>query len=361
MLINKDDNTYYLCVMDINIFSNSHCSSKEATLRHILTLLTAAIANYILWTLETYDTAIPFGTYMKSSFLVDIISCSLEAVILMEACLAACRATIRLFWKRGYSFGAILIQSVLLLIFVVLIAGVITYAYANLYPDETFLHWDVFLCDCLIAYFLTSLFFVSYLVNQYRDEATVALKMEIDKMKLKTDNHFVFNSFATLKTLIDTDSDEASDFCQSMSDTYRYIVSKGDTNVVELQDELRFISEYAHNLRIRHQNVTVSIDDALRHLRSLMPPLTLHELVDNAIKHNIHTSDKPLEIQITVEDERICIINRIQELTRKIESSGSGLNTLRARYRLLFGKEIDITTKDEHFIVRLPIIDKRPL
>lgn len=347
--------------MDNNIFSNSHGPSKQATRRHILTLLTAAIANYILWTLKTYDTSMPLGIYLKSSFLADIISCSIEAVILMEACLAACRITIRTFWKKGYSFGAILMQSIFLLAFVVLISGTITYAYAHIYPEEPFLHWDVFLCDCLIAYFLTSIFFVSHLVNQYREEATVALKMEIDKMKLKTDNHFVFNSFATLKTLIDTNSDDASDFCQSMSDTYRYIVSKGDTTMVELQDELRFISEYAHNLKIRHQNVTVSVDDKLRNVRSYMPPLTLHELVDNAIKHNIHTVDKPLEIRIVAEQDRICIINRIQPLTRKIESSGSGLNTLRARYRLLFGKEIDVTTKDEYFIVRLPIIDKRPL
>lgn len=197
-------------------------------------------------------------------------------------------------------------------------------------------------------------------MNLYCEEATAALRMEVDKLKLKTDNHFVFNSFATLKTLIGTDPASASDFCQSMSDTYRYIVSKGDSPVVELREELRFIREYAANLSIRHRHVSVELS-ADPPPGSVIPPLTLQELVDNAVRHNVHTHEYPLRIRIFIERDRLCVSNGIRPLPRRIISSRSGLETMRARYRLLFGEEITAAAEGETFIVRLPLIKLKAL
>lgn len=347
--------------MDINIFSSGTSSGKVAARRYILTLLAAILANYILWTVETSLPGQSLWESFRTSFPIDLVTCGIEAAILMCACLAACRIVIGLFWKKRYSFGTILLQCMLLLMFIVGVSAVISFTYSRLYPDIPYLSWDVFLCDCLIGYFLTSIFFVSYLVNLYCNEVTVSLRTEVDKLKLKTDNHFVFNSFATLKTLIDTDRAAASDFCQSMSDTYRYIVGKGDCPVVELREELRFIDEYSRNISARHRNVSMEISAEPWTSALVIPPLTLQELVDNAIKHNVHTQESPLTIRIFFRENMLCVSNKIQPLQRRINSSGKGLETIRTRYRLLFGEEVAVTAEGGNFIVKLPLVNRETL
>ncbi|MBR0534185.1 MAG: histidine kinase [Bacteroidales bacterium] len=345
--------------MNINIFSADGSKPGVALRRHLLTLLTAVLLNLAFWYLQGIGAPDAGESEGLSSFLMDIVSTVIETIILMEASFAVSRLVIKAFWKVNYSFASLVIQNIILLLGVILIAGLISLGYAYLFPEAEWLSWDVFLCDVLIAYFLTSLFTSAYLSNRYQMEKSLAQQTTIEKLKLKTDNHFVFNSLATLGTLIETDPEAASEFNSSMSRMYRYIVSKGDANVVSLSEELAFMEEYKKNLSVRHDDIVINVDERLKRHDSLIPPLTLQGLVENAVKHNRHTRENPLVIDISLdaEKEMITISNNKSPVSRSIEdSSHSGLSTLDVRYRTICGKGISVTDGPETFSVSVPLI-----
>ena len=355
----SNENDAYLCTMDINIFSSDGSKPGVAARRHLLTLLTAILFNLAFWFIQSIGAPEAGGPEGWRLFLRETISTVVEMVILMEASFAVSRLVIKVFWKVKYSFASLVAQNILLLIGVVLIASLISMAYAHLIPEGGWLSWDVFLCDVLIAYFLTSLFFSSYLSNRYQQEKSLAQQVTIEKLKLKTDNHFVFNSLATLDTLIETDPEAAASFNRSMSRMYRYIVSKGDATVVPLAEELAFMEEYRKNLAVRHADISIRVDEPLSRHNSLIPPLTLQGLVENAVKHNRHGSRSPLNINISLngDESMITVSNNKAPIERAIEDSPrSGLETLDLRYQSICGKGIIVEESQDTFSVSLPVI-----
>ena len=345
--------------MDINIFSSDGSKPGVAARRHLLTLLTAILLNLAFWFIQSIGAPETGESGGWRPFLGEILSTIVEMVILMEASFAVSKLVIKAFWKVKYSFASLVAQNILLLISVVLIASLISMAYAHLFPEIGWLSWDVFLCDVLIAYFLTSLFFSSYLSNRYQQEKSLAQQVTIEKLKLKTDNHFVFNSLATLGTLIDTDPEAAASFNRSMSRMYRYIVSKGDATVVTLSEELAFMEEFRKNLAVRHADIAIRVDDQLSRHDSLIPPLTLQGLAENAVKHNRHGSSSPLNIDISFNGEgsMIIVYNNKAPIERAFEDSPrSGLETLDLRYQTICGKGILVEEGGDTFTVFLPVI-----
>jgi LytS/YehU family sensor histidine kinase len=142
---------------------------------------------------------------------------------------------------------------------------------------------------------------------------------------------------------------------------YRYIVSKGDARVVPLREELGFVEEYAKNLTLRHSHVHIRVEGAPGPADALIPPLALQGLIENAMKHNVSGADRPLEIGIRIEDHTITVFNNLQPISNPIPSTGTGLQTLGERYRLICGKEISIDRTETRFAVCLPILKSTDL
>jgi len=349
--------------MDINIFSTERNDRKTAMKRHLITLLVAVGVNLIYWYIQTIGLPPEDESRFIMSVIMDISVTVVETFILMEASFAVSRLVIRSFWNVKYSFSSLLIQNIILLLSVVLISAAIAGVYALAFSESGWLSWDVFLCDCLVAYFLNSVFFTSFLTNRYIKEKEIAQQITIDKLKLKTDNHFVFNSLATLGNLIQTDQEAAIEFNNSMSKMYRYIVSKGDTKVVSLSEELSFVEEYRKNLYIGYANIRVDVSSDLCEMNSLIPPLSLQGLLENAVKHNRHGADNQLIISISVDKQNkfIVVSNNKLPLARNIESSKLGLDTLNERYRAICGKDIKVVSDENNFTVSLPIIKQSDL
>jgi two-component system, LytTR family, sensor kinase len=91
-------------------------------------------------------------------------------------------------------------------------------------------------------------------------------------------------------------------------------------------------------------------------MKSLTPPMTLQILVENAVKHNIISKDKPLTINIYSRSSEIVVENNLQlKLTPEI-STGIGLENISKRYRLKTDHEPRIEKSDQLFRVILPVI-----
>ena len=87
-----------------------------------------------------------------------------------------------------------------------------------------------------------------------------------------------------------------------------------------------------------------------------IPPLTLQLLVENVIKHNSISPDKPMSIHIEIDNEYLVVSNPVSPKKKKDSSSGIGLKNLSNRCRLMSNKNIVIQKEDSVFTVKIPII-----
>jgi hypothetical protein len=177
-------------------------------------------------------------------------------------------------------------------------------------------------------------------------------------LKNQVSPHFLFNSFNTLMSIIPENQELALQFTEKLSSVYRYILENKDHEVVNLATELQFLESYIFLQKIRFGDNLIfkaNIDEV--YLDCSIPPLTLQLLAENAIKHNIVSSAKPLTVEIYVEKAGFLIVkNNLQRKNQVPESTQVGLPNIINRYKHLSNKEVDIIVTAENFLVALPLI-----
>lgn len=175
-------------------------------------------------------------------------------------------------------------------------------------------------------------------------------------LKNQTDPHFLFNCLNTLNGLIGRDDRWAQEYVQELAMVFRHTMR--DKVVVRLSEELEFVKSYLYLMCIRYFDglkVVWHIDD--KYLDYYVIPSGLQILVENAIKHNIASAKIPLTISISTKEDKIVVENNLQLREQSTSSStGVGLDNLMEQYRLVFGKDIDIVSKNGQFSVSLPLI-----
>ena len=204
--------------------------------------------------------------------------------------------------------------------------------------------------------------------NFFRNWKTSLLEIEnLKQEKLKSDYkllqdqinpHFLFNSLSVLMSEIKHDPDVAYEFTKKLSDVYRYILQNKNHQTVKLQKELQSVDAfiYLHKIRLGEKlQVSVSIPEKLH--EKWLPPMTLQVLVENAIKHNIVSGIKPLQISISGNHGGITVLNNLQEKTM-IDSTQTGLSNIKMRYSLLGQRNIEVTKTGSEFRVFVPLLDE---
>jgi len=89
----------------------------------------------------------------------------------------------------------------------------------------------------------------------------------------------------------------------------------------------------------------------------LLPSLTLQLLVENAVKHNIVLTEKPLTVTIAgCGDKHLLVTNNVQKKSIRVPSNGVGLANINAKFRLLNEEEILIEATEDQFSVNIPLI-----
>jgi sensor histidine kinase YesM len=181
----------------------------------------------------------------------------------------------------------------------------------------------------------------------------IAAKYE--SLKNQVNPHFLFNSFNALSNLVYEDQDKAVSFIKQLSEVYRYVLDTRDKEVVTLEEEKKFLDSYLYLQQIRFGD-KLKLEVTLDGVRSMVAPLVLQMLVENAIKHNIISEENPLAIRIYSQDHFLVIENTLQKKMVMIEDSpGIGLDNIQKRYEFLSDKKVAVI-QNEMFTVKLPII-----
>jgi two-component system LytT family sensor kinase len=177
-----------------------------------------------------------------------------------------------------------------------------------------------------------------------------------ETLKNQVNPHFLFNSLNTLSSLMITQTEIAGQFIGKLSSIYRYILENGSKDKVLLSEEMAFIRDYFSLYEVRSEGkILLSIEvDEKADIKIL--PVSLQLLIENAIKHNMATLEKPLNITIYIEGENIVVRNNIQKMATQVVSTKIGLKNLSDRVRLIAGKEIIVEETANDFLVKVPLL-----
>ena len=188
----------------------------------------------------------------------------------------------------------------------------------------------------------------------------IGMQARLMVLKSQVDPHFLFNNFSILSDLIDEDAKAAGTFLDNLSKVYRYKLTEMEHNLVEVSKELQMIKAYAALIMTRFgKAIQIQIVESESMPKGMVPPLAVQMLVENAVKHNAHTTADPLNIYIVVGEDQIIVSNKIHPLSSPVKSTGVGLKNLDDRYSLLSDLKPTIEEKNNTFIVTLPILSKQ--
>jgi len=229
-------------------------------------------------------------------------------------------------------------------------------------------NWDIvkgLLVGFSVNLVFETLYEADFMLARYKESVAeketlqeLSVKDEFDSLKNQVNPHFLFNCFNTLSSLIAVDRPRAERFLDELSKVYRYLLRKNEDGVGTLESEIRFIESYYQLLRTRHGDaVQLNIEIDKRYNSYLLPSLTLQLLVENVVKHNVLSKNKPLVIDIfTAAANQLVVNNNLQRRTVQAPSNRVGLDNIRAKYELLKQPGFRVMEDGKNFTVVLPLI-----
>tara|TARA_R110000868_G_scaffold66877_3_gene198869 strand:- start:38158 stop:39498 length:1341 start_codon:yes stop_codon:yes gene_type:complete len=184
---------------------------------------------------------------------------------------------------------------------------------------------------------------------------------KFDALKNQLDPHFLFNSLNVLNSLIEEDPEQAQKFTTSLSKVYRYVLEQKNKDLVTVEEELAFAKTYVRLLKMRFEDSIVFDipDQGSGGAETKIVPLSLQLLLENAVKHNVVTTTKPLRIRVYEEGGMLCVSNNLQEKQVVKKSSGVGLRNIQERYHILSNREVQIHKTATDFTVKVPILSEK--
>ncbi len=219
-------------------------------------------------------------------------------------------------------------------------------------------YWFIFLSVSVLALLVYS--FLNFRLNALKQRDALAREkiiVQFQTLRSQVNPHFLFNSFSTLISIIDEDKQVAIEYVEKLSQFFRDILEYREKDLIPLSEELKLIDTYIYLQKKRYcENLQLHIGVSEASLSSLIPPMVLQMLVENAIKHNVVSVEKPLSVKIYTDKKHIFIANNLQPKKVNEPSTGIGLANIRNRYNLLGFGEITIDASGGSFIVKLPII-----
>lgn len=212
--------------------------------------------------------------------------------------------------------------------------------------------------SCLVITMYEAISFYTMLQRSEAEKAHLErqnVESQLEGLRNQVNPHFLFNSLNTLTFLIPEDSAKAVNFVQKLSRVYRYVLESRDAKVIALSEELEFLQSYIFLLKERFgDNLNVCINEVNTKSDAAIIPLSLQMLFENAIKHNVISAGKPLEIQVFTENGHLVVRNNLQRKNQVMHSTGVGLQNIIDRYRMFSNKAVKVETTDAFFSVSLP-------
>lgn len=197
-----------------------------------------------------------------------------------------------------------------------------------------------------------------YIESLERKIEELQRELQLNKLRRQVTPHFLFNSISVAVSLVLQSPKTAVTFLRHLAEMYRYLLNYGNELYVPIEKEMEMVKKYYELMSLRHENcIFLEISTKAKRLKKHpMPPLVLQGLLENAIKHNVHTTDNPLHITIDCDSNYLSISNKLTPLLSDSTSTHTGHAYMAQTMQLLFKKDIIIKNDGKTFTVKIPLV-----
>lgn len=168
--------------------------------------------------------------------------------------------------------------------------------------------------------------------------SALANKAQLEMLRYQLNPHFLFNALNSIRASVDEDSTRAKQMITQLSEFLRYSLLHESAKKIPLRDELEAVRNYLAIEKIRFEDklaVEFEIERAAEDFK--VPCFLLNPLVENAIKHGLQTSPKPLKIKISARmdaNKLLLEITNTGNLQNGSSQNGNGIGLKNVRERL---------------------------
>jgi two-component system, LytTR family, sensor kinase len=181
---------------------------------------------------------------------------------------------------------------------------------------------------------------------------------ELQLVKSQINPHFLFNNLNVLSALVMKNNSEANRFIEEFSKVFRYILNNHDKELVDIKTELNYIKPYIFLLEKRFaEGLHISLNIPGEGEKFYIIPASLQMLIENAIKHNVVSKNRPLYIDVHLNGNNTLVVTNNLQLRETVDdSTKTGLNNIIKRYLLVSGRKVEVYKDEEAFTVTLPLL-----
>lgn len=223
-----------------------------------------------------------------------------------------------------------------------------------LYFLGVFVSGNLIMLIWVLSYFAYHFFaqFAQAQVEKWKLKAVVK-EAQLGALKAQINPHFMFNALNNIRALILEDQGRSREMLTHLSELLRYNFSSNELQLVSLEKEMDMVQSYLELISIQYeQRLYAELNYEKELAQTLLPPMIIQLLVENAIKHGVAVLPGGGKVTINVYRQQQMIhievknTGKLLKTDRLEEPSGVGLQNIRERLRLLYDERAALCIKE---------------
>ncbi len=186
---------------------------------------------------------------------------------------------------------------------------------------------------------------------------------ELQTLKSQINPHFLFNGLNSISSLTLSDPERAHDMIIKLSGFLRYSLAHDPNKLIPLKSEIENMESYVAVEKTRFGDKLIFEKEVCKGCDNKnVPFLILQPLIENAIKHGVYESTKPVVIKLfckeTTDDKLlIAVSNNFDPDAVPRKGTGTGIKNIKERLKIIYQMDELLTIKktDNYFEVTLVI------
>lgn len=199
---------------------------------------------------------------------------------------------------------------------------------------------------CFIAFFFAQ-------KKRLVEKKKKSIELEQRLLRSQMNPHFTFNSLASIQHFLISEggAQKGAHYLAKFAKLMRQILEQSRTSLITLNEELETLNNYLAIQQLRYDNrfsFSINVDNKLSGANTILPPMLIQPLVENAIEHGrIHTiKDGHVSINISLEDDHVLISvndngigrNAAQKFKRDHKEESVALSIIKERLEIIYNQ-----------------------
>ena len=172
---------------------------------------------------------------------------------------------------------------------------------------------------------------------------------QLQRLRSQINPHFFFNSLNTIRAIAGVDAELTREAVTQLAELMRAALESSEEKVVTFDEELRIVQAYLGLEQLRHQDrlrIEASINEEL--LSAVVPPLICQTLVENALKHGVHSSNQTGTVRYALTGDQKNVRFEVRNpgwLKVTSRNNGTGLVNAQRRLQLIYGRKAALSLR----------------